>query len=383
MLPPRLPERPLPREDLVRRAADGLARRLLAIVASAGYGKSTLLAQALERSPHPWVWLACDERMGASAALVGHLAAGISQRFPGFGARLSLAGGPDAQVAELCNEILAAVPEDLVIAVDDAHAVAGSPAGEALRLLVRDLPPHAHLAIASRSALPIALSRLRAAGQLVELGEADLALSAEESGELLATRGVELPDKTVRELHRLTEGWITGIVLAAQAGGVAPRADAPGTAAHLFDFMAEEVFHRQPKALQDFLLGTAVLDRFSPAVASAVTGADARVRIAELTARHLFILRLDPEGSAFRYHHLFAEFLRRRLADAGVDLRRQHHRAADAWREAGSPVGAGRRLRSCTRSRQPAVPRFRSPDPGRQHPRRCCRGGGGAVPAAG
>lgn len=339
MLPPRLPEGCLPREALVSRIVDGLSRRLVTVVAGAGYGKSTLLAQVLERSPFPWMWLGCDERVSDAGVLLAHLAAGIEQRVPGFGAQLVLDGGTASQVAEICNEILATVPEDFVIAVDDAHLLGNASGAEALRLLLRDLPPTVHLAIAARAAPMLPLSRLRAAGEVCEVSEADLALSAAESSELLAGRGVDVPDHALREIHRRTEGWVTGIVLAAQAGGMAPGPAGGGAATHLFDYLAEEVFHRQPQELQDFLLQTAVLERFGIDVASRMVGVDARPMVEELVSRHLFIHRLD-EGEMFRYHHLLSEFLRRRLADAGMDLREQHRHAADAWREAGNPGDA-------------------------------------------
>jgi DNA-binding SARP family transcriptional activator/tetratricopeptide (TPR) repeat protein len=340
MLPPRVPDGSLPREALVQRVTDGLSGRLVAIVAGAGYGKSTLLAQALEGSPHPWVWLGCDERMGDAGVFVSHIAAGIEQRLPGFGAQLPSAGPPAALVAALGNEILATVVEDLILAIDDAHLLRGTPGYEVLSLLLHDLPPHIHLAIAGRSNLLLPLARMRAADEVREFKEEDLVLTSDESRDLLHTRGVDLSDAAVRQLHKRTEGWITGIVLAAQTGGRTPGIGGAADPGHLFDYMAEEVFHRQPPELQDFLLQTAILERFSVGVASAMAGVDAKPVIDELAARHLFVLRLDAEGAMFRYHHLFAEFLRRRLVEANVDLLERHRRAADAWREEGGLADA-------------------------------------------
>lgn len=342
MLPPRVPEDSLPREALVGRAVGGLSRRVTAIVAGSGYGKSTLLAQALERSSAPWVWLGCDDRMADVGVLMGHLAAGIEQNVPGFGAQLSFKGSAEAQVAAFCNEVLATIPEDLVIGLDDAHFLAGTPSEQALGLLVHDLPPNIHLALASRTALPLPLARLRAANEVLEFGEAELSLTLGECRALLRQRGMVLSDDEARDFHRRTEGWVTGIVLAAQAGDFAPGPGGRGgaTPTHHFEYMAEEVFHRQSAELQEFLLGTAVLERFTVEIASAMTGGDARPVIDELTSRHLFILCLDAERGVYRYHHLFGAFLRKRLGDAGVDVAERHRRAADTWLDAGSPLEA-------------------------------------------
>jgi DNA-binding SARP family transcriptional activator/tetratricopeptide (TPR) repeat protein len=340
MLPPRIPDGSIAREALVQRVTEGLSRRLVSIIAGAGYGKSTLLAQALERSPHPWVWLACDGRMGDAGVFFAHLAAGIEQRFPGFGAQLAQGRGMESQAAALCNEILATVPDDIVVAIDDVHLLDGTDGAAALALLVRELPPQVHLAISGRISLTLPLARLRAAGEVKEFSERELSLSTSESLELLRNRGLTLTDVDARELHRRTEGWVTGIVLAAQAGGTAPDPVAPGDAAHHFDYMAEEVFYLLSDDLKGFLLRTAILERFSIAVASAVSGVDARPIVDELTTRHLFILRLGATGEMFRYHHLFAEFLQRRLIDAGLDRQDLHRRAADAWSAEGSAADA-------------------------------------------
>ena len=268
LLPPRLPPGCLARADLVQRVLDGLSGPLVAVLAGAGYGKSTLLAQAQARSERIWVWCSCDERLSSTALLLAHLAAGIAERFPGFGARLSLEGDAEEQVGALGNEIVDTISDDFVIALDDVHAVAG-PASEALGLLARDLPPMAHLVLAGRSPLPFPLGRLRAA-RLLELGEGDLALNESEAPKLLEAAGIHLDATTIAALHRETEGWVAGLILAAQSGGLGPRGALAG--GHLFDYLAEEVLARQPPERQAFLLETAVLERFTPALAEAVTG---------------------------------------------------------------------------------------------------------------
>jgi ATP/maltotriose-dependent transcriptional regulator MalT/DNA-binding SARP family transcriptional activator len=343
LLPPRLPPDCLPRGELVERVRAGLRGRLVAVVAGAGYGKSTLLAQALSDVPMPVVWVSCDERIGDARPFLTHLAAGLAELLPGVGARLGLEGTIEEQVAEFANEIVDTVSEDFVIALDDVHSLAGRAAARALALLVTDLPPSAHLALASRTTLPFPLGRLRAAGVL-EIGEEALVLTEEESAELLGY--MRLPERhRAQDLHRHTEGWIAGLLLAAQSGGLllgpASRARDPH-----FDYLAEEVLARQPQQLQDFLLDTAVLDRFTPELAEALSGRpDARSVIEALLAGHLFTIRLQAEGDWYRYHHLFGAFLRRRLtAREPARLAELHRRAGRGWLAAGEPAEAVRHL---------------------------------------
>src|SRR5687767_6381003 len=95
--------------------------RLVTVLGGAGYGKSTAVAQALAASPGPGVWVSCDERLGGSPDLLSHIAAAIEQEVPGFGTRLMFDGSVGHQVAALCNELVAVVPDDLVLVLDDVH----------------------------------------------------------------------------------------------------------------------------------------------------------------------------------------------------------------------------------------------------------------------
>jgi len=343
LVPPRLPPGCLPRERLVERVQAALRGRLLAIIAGAGYGKSTLLAQALASAQEPWVWLSCDERIAGGHAFLAHLAAAFGERFPGVGARLALSGDIPDQAAELCNEVLDTISDEFVLALDDVHRLAGQPAAEALALLVRDLPPNVHLALASRTELPITLARLRAGG-VVELDEDALALTEEESAMLLRSAGLSLSPHVVSDVHRTCEGWIAGVLLSAQAGGRAVEPRGQRAESTQFDYLAEEVLLRQPPETQAFLLDSVVLERFTPALAEAVTGlSDAQAIIERLLAGHLFTIRLETEGGWYRYHHLFAAFLRRRLASRETErLTQLHRRAAEAWLALGEAAEAAR-----------------------------------------
>jgi ATP/maltotriose-dependent transcriptional regulator MalT len=86
---------------------EGTRWRLVTVLAGAGYGKTTLIAQALGHVEPKLVWASCDERLGGSADLLAHMAAGIEQSVPGFGAQLAVEGTVERQVMALCNEIVA------------------------------------------------------------------------------------------------------------------------------------------------------------------------------------------------------------------------------------------------------------------------------------
>jgi DNA-binding SARP family transcriptional activator/tetratricopeptide (TPR) repeat protein len=311
------------------------------VVAGAGFGKTTLLAQALSRSRRPAVWCSCDERLTSCALLLVHLRAGLALQFPGFGASLVFDGSPEEGVGAFWNEVVGTVSDDFVLALDDVQTLP-APAAGALALLVRDMPPVVHLAIASRAPPPFPLGRLRAE-RLLEIGEQELALTEEETAALLRAAGTEAGPEAVGELHRRTEGWVTGVILAARSGDLRLRPDAPLNE-RVFDYLAEEVLSRQPREIQDFLLDTAVLDRFTPELVAAVSGqAEARHIARGLVAAHLFTVRIDPQRAWYRYHHLLHAFLRRRLEDQdSARVVALHRRAGAAWLAMGEPLEAVR-----------------------------------------
>jgi DNA-binding SARP family transcriptional activator len=334
--PPRLPPGCLPRRDLVERVGRRLRRGPVLVVAAPGYGKSTLMAQVARETDRPCVWCSCALRPGT---LLRGLIAGLAERAPGIGAGLDPAGPPEEVVADLCGEVLDAFPDGLGVTLDDVHLLAGTQDEAALRALVAELPHVADLALLARRPPPLALPP-----QALVVSEGDLALSAAESGELLAELGLELARGDLQELHRRTEGWITGLLLALQSGGLVPDERGGTAEARLFAYLEAEVLAGLGPEEGDFLLATAVLDRVTPALAAAVTGrADAGTLLERLVEGHRLTFRVPGPGGWYRHHHLLLALLRHRLEGRGRPaLAEGHRRAARALLEAGEPDEAVR-----------------------------------------
>ena len=278
--------------------------------------------------------------VGDPGALLAHVAEGIRERFPGFGTRVRLGGSAEEAVTELCNEVVETVSDDFVLVLDDVHLLPPA-ALDCLGLLVDHLPPNAHLALAGRAPLPFPLARLRAL-RVVEIGEDRLAFDLGETAELVRSLGMEPDDDTVAGLHHRTEGWAAGLILAAQSGDTSSA----GLSAAQFDYLAEEILARQPPEVQEFLLDTSMLGRFSPELAAAVSGrADAADIARRLVRQHLFAVRLATEGEWYRYHHLLQAFLQGRLREREPErLRERHRRAATWWAAEGQPAEVVRHL---------------------------------------
>lgn len=322
------------------RVADGLAGRLVVVTAGPGYGKSLLLAQAVAAVDRRVVWLSLDARIARAEDVLAHLTAGIAQRVPGFGAGLAAEGQATDRARALCREVVSTVADDLVIVLDDVQHLRDASAVDTLDILLHDLPLNVHLALTGRTRLPVAVDRLRSAG-VVEIGEVDLALSREETAALL---GRDAEHEDVKALHGLAEGWLMGVLIASRSATPFVRVGEGPAGRRLFDYLAEQVLDRQSDEVREFLVTTSALDRFTPALAAAVTGRDdAAEMLAAIVEDHLFAVVDGAGGEWYRYHSIFRALVRRRFDERHPGWKAAvHHRAAIAWMAAGEPQEAAR-----------------------------------------
>ncbi len=342
---------PMLRPDLLARGRliDSLnqaaARELVLVSTPAGFGKTTLLADWAGIHGRPVAWLALDAGDNDPMRFWRYVVGAVDRVHAGIGDRvLPLLAAPvqptlEAVVAVLVNELVAH-PGEFWLILDDYHVVESRPVQDSLALLLERLPPHAHVVIATRSDPPLPLPRLRARGQLAELRAADLRFTADEVGAVLReVWGLDLPADSVAALAARTEGWVSGLQLAALSlrGAADPaRLVEEFTGSHRFvlDYLTEEVLERQSDEVKTFLLDTSVLDRLTGPLCDAVTGRrDGQQMLEDLESANLFLVPLDEQRRWYRYHHLFADLLRARLHPTDPGRVPQLHRRAAGWAE--------------------------------------------------
>ncbi len=346
-----------PRPRLIERLAEGARRRLTLIAAPAGFGKTTLVSSwvaSLPAEKGPRVaWLALEGEEDDLARFLTYVVAALRTVAPGAGAGVleMLQSGrpntPQALAAALVNE-MATLPCEIVLVLDDLHAVESAAVDEVLAFVLDHLPPQLHLVFTTRSDPHLPLARLRARDQLAEIRAADLRFTLSEASDFLTRAvGLELPPESIAALEARTEGWIAGLQLAALslegrraagAAGLAAFIDSfTGSHRFVLDYLVEEVLNQQPAPVQRFLLRTSILERLCGPLCDAVVRDPATPGQATLEAverANLFVMPLDNARHWYRYHQLFAELLRQRLAqapDLDVD---DAHRRASAWYEA-------------------------------------------------
>ncbi|MBS7706209.1 LuxR C-terminal-related transcriptional regulator [Chelatococcus asaccharovorans] len=343
-VPPLEPLGMLDRARLRTLASEVARHRLTVIQAPAGYGKTTLMAQwhdELASGGATVGWLTLTARENSASALIGSIAAMLS-RIPGLGDELCPFAAhqsflnADALMVQVI-ERLSAHAEPVFLFFDDVHAL-DAEAAVALGDFVAHAPGQVHVAFGARDTRHIELAAMRAYGQLYEIGYAQLSFTIAEASALLLGAGAPgLTDTEVAALVGKTEGWVTGLKLALLGMAKSPDPSAfvvafSGRRRAIADYFEEDVFAGQRPDVQRFLLETAVLERLTPRLCEAMTGAaGAGTMLRALEEHGLFIVQMDDEGASFRYHSLFAEFLRRKLAETEPGAVARFHRRAAAW----------------------------------------------------
>jgi LuxR family maltose regulon positive regulatory protein len=367
-IPPPRPDL-VPRPHLIERLNDGLDRKLTLISAPAGFGKTTLLSEwaysvrAVREPPLQVAWLSLDESDNDPTRFLVYFVAALQTIETGFGeAALTALQSPQPLPTEealiaLINEI-AAIPGRIVLVLDDYHLIEAQQIHKALTFLLAHQPPQMHVVIVTRADPPLPIALFRGRGQMTELRQADLRFTSGEAAEFVErVAGLKLAADDIAALTARTEGWIAGLQMAAVSmrGRDAERipgfvAAFTGSHATIADYLSDQVLGQQSEDVRDFLLHTSILDhmtgplcdavRFGPANAPSSSGGAAVAgqggggqRLEELQRANLFVVSLDDERRWFRYHHLFASLLRRRLEQTQPAVVPELHRRASMWYE--------------------------------------------------
>ncbi len=382
---PPLRREQVPRPRLLERLNAGLDRKLTLISAPAGFGKTTLVSEWVQITsniaatggadpPIAVAWLSLDESDNDPARFLTYVIAALRTVKPDIGkGALSALQSPQPPPTEtiltsLINEI-AAIPDRIILVLDDYHIIQSSPLDQALTFLLEHLPPQMHLVIATREDPQLPLARLRVRGQLTEVRVADLRFTLSKAAEFLnQVMGLNLSVEEIAALETRTEGWIASLQLAALAlqgitlqstlstQGPADSASFirafSGSHHFVLDYLVEEILQHQSERVRSFLLQTSILDRLSAPLCDAVrfglaespTGQkDGKGMLETLARSNLFVVPLDDQRRWYRYHHLFADVLHAHLTEEQPDLVLILHQRASEWYERnGLPADAVR-----------------------------------------
>ena len=367
-LPPK-PTTILGRERLISRLRAWEDKKLVIIHAQAGQGKSTLAADYISTLPGPSVWYNIDQEDDNPAVFLSCLGQAIQQTFPEHVAniphipqnRYSMSVS-QAAASRWVAQVFAHLPQQTLIIFDDFNNI-GKPAtiNNLLRILIDATPPRVRFMLISRTQPELEIARLHAKRGVGEIAGDDLKFSDTEVSELFITVfGMHLAQNEVDLINRTAEGWAAGLVLMHEyLASQDPNSRSLSIAGHrqagfqnyVFDYLAQEVFSKLPKEMQDFLLRTSIADYLPTPLMGLLTNLPTTAGRARVTTqtmvnrlrkKNLFVAVADDGATVVRYHALFREFIRKKLLAQTKhgEIKKLYSTAARFFKKSGDPVRA-------------------------------------------
>jgi len=319
------------------------------VSAPAGFGKTSLVSDWVRESGLPFAWLTLDEGDNDPLRFCRYVLNALETVDSRIGESMQPALNsiqpPDLRqvIIRVVNDIVS-LGIEFILVIEDYHVIEQAAVHESLIFFLNHLPPGMHLVLTTRSDPPLNLALRRGRSQMVEIRAQELRFNSTEASQFLnQTMQLELTNEDIEALNIRTEGWITGLHMAAlslqdEFDRHAFITAFSGDDRFIAEYLIEEVLLHQPVEFQRFLLQTSILDRLSAPLCDAVTGRqDSQAVLNALARTNLFILPLDNRREWFRYHRLFAELLRWRLnqSEGEQAVQKLRQRAVDWLAENG------------------------------------------------
>lgn len=347
MVIPRPPRGRVSRKTLLARLAAAEDCILTVVMAPAGFGKTTLLAEwceELQAKQHHVAWVSLDSEDDELQQFGAYIVASLCKSPSGVGQHAAdlLNNDPltpaKTVISVLLNEI-AASNNQFYLVLDDVDQLTSTPVRTALSRILRYAPENLHIVLGARSEPVLALSQVCITERVLRLNITDLRFSIEDAYAFFAVaRGPSLDKRSVELLTKATEGWAVGLRLASIALSRSNDAaqvarDLTGVRNEIDAYLNDTVLIQLPAPMLDFLLRTSILDRLGADVCDAIMGEGTRSweKLDWLEQHNLFIRALDEDRQWFRYHTLMADALRRRLARQFPNEQLNLHRRASLW----------------------------------------------------
>lgn len=347
--PPRLTRSPVSRDSVLKSLSPGLSRPLTLVKAPAGFGKTTLLTiwrEALLADKQIVAWLTVDQDDNDESRFVDYLTAALTDALGVLADETaeqrisSKMVSVRVQLTSIIN-MLDDIGREVILMLDDYDKITDPAIHDHLLFLLEHIPPNLHIIAACRASPPLNLALLHVRNQLVEIDTDALRFDIEETQAFFSnSTSVKLSPDNILAVHEATEGWVAGMQIATLAMPGRTNLNRlisafPSHSRALSDYLSQNVLTRIPPETIEFMLRTAVVDRLNSSLCEQITGASgAEEKLEWLVSKNMFLQPLDEDGHWYRYHGLFADFLRAQLKrQLPHEIATLHLRAAEWFSE--------------------------------------------------
>lgn len=332
----------IPRPRLDDRLMDAMSGNMTLVCAPAGYGKTTLVSEWLLQQERQTAWVSLDIGDNQGSRFWRYITAAIAKAFPTYEGEvqpvlpLLHTEGYD-QGLIVCLNMLDKLDQELILVLDDFHVIQNEILLASFAYFTDYLPKCIHVCLISRTEPAFSVARMEARQLASRLNAEDMRFTEKEGAQFFEHTDLPLNTELSSVLVRKTEGWITGLKLASIAMRRQENKESfihnfAGDSREVKRYLFEEVFSAQGDRMKQFLLTCSILKRWNVSLSMAVSGfEDSRELIESIERSHLFVVALDDKGEWFRFHHLFLEFLLRRLEQNEQVNKRLLYKAAGDW----------------------------------------------------
>ncbi len=331
------------RSQLISRLDSGSKRKLTLVSAPAGFGKTTLVSEWIDKTAQPCAWLSLDNDDNELQRFLIYLVNAIKQIDNSVGDEVlkvlnATKTEPEKDLLIKFADELGDINDNFTLVLDDYHVIINESIHDTVDFIIDYMPDNMHLVMITRSDPPLPLARLRVRSEITEVRAADLRFSEAETKSFFNDlMDLNLSEDEVAALENRTEGWIASLQLAGLSmQGIKDKkkfiSAFSGSHRFIIDYLVDEVLSRQTKEVQEFLLKTSILKRLSaPLCNELLTITNSQEILDELEKNNLFLVSLDNEREWYRYHHLFGDFLNQRLKEKEPEALNPLHKRAAAW----------------------------------------------------
>jgi ATP/maltotriose-dependent transcriptional regulator MalT/DNA-binding SARP family transcriptional activator len=301
------------------------------VIAGAGYGKTTLIAQTVKQTGWIDVWYSLDRSDMDFATFMNYLIQGFQNHYPIAeeihrdlldGAFTSRKSREDFLIRFL-SLIENNIHEKIIMVLDDYYWVQNSPEiRESVELMLERLPLSVHMVIISRIEPNLPISRLRVMQEVLEIDERELQFTQSEIKELfLDLFDIPVSREDIEILHKKTSGWAASLtlfyyILKREKGheNVTRLDRLKGSHKYIFEYLEENIFEIQPLETKNFMLKTSLLSRLDTKFCNTLLKIkNSRELLDQLEKNHLLTFPLDEDRRVYHYHHLLKDFLQAKL----------------------------------------------------------------------
>lgn len=295
-------------------------KKITVVRAPAGYGKTTLLGQMINRLDEQVAWLSLDASDNNPVHFWGYVVHALSHAEKDGEAtvmsEVKMYSPLELLIDTFLNEI-SRLKGKFLLVLDDYHLIENPLIHSMMVRFIEYLPDNVRLLITSRADLPLPLARWRVQETLYEIGVDQLRFTQKEVEDFCEKRNSGYGDEeSIVRLFEITEGWAAGVQLACLSGGMetidqVATGTVDGNFPFITEFLLQEILEKLSTDEQDFLVRTSILKHMEPAICDALTDRnDSHTVLMGFEKKGLFIVRLNAGEPAFRYHHLFQDALR-------------------------------------------------------------------------